>query len=85
MREISSLSRQLDTAIQDSKRSTEAQQARLANRERSSQARLMELEAQLARNKAELSQVRRAKEEVSSFLNLDHGIPAWFTNAHSLA
>ena len=65
MREIGNISRQLDTAIQDGKRSAEAQQARLANRERSSQAKVMELEAQLARSKAELSQVRRAKEEVS--------------------
>jgi len=70
LREIGSLSRQLDTAIQDSKRSTDAQHARLANKERSSQARIMELEAQLARNKAELSQVRRAKEEADRKFNV---------------
>ena len=64
IREISTLSRQLDTAIQDGKRSAESQQLRMANKEKSNQARIMELEAQLARNKAELSQLRRAKEEV---------------------
>ena len=41
----------------------------------------MELEAQLARNKAELSQVRRAKEEVSIAIN-DLGCVACMSQLH---
>ncbi|XP_014805341.1 PREDICTED: outer dense fiber protein 2 isoform X1 [Calidris pugnax] len=64
-RECSSLARQLEMAIEDAKRQVEQTRERAASRERIAQSKMLDLETQLSRNKTELNQLRRSKEDVS--------------------
>uniref|UniRef100_A0A8C3H1W5 Outer dense fiber protein 2 n=1 Tax=Corvus moneduloides TaxID=1196302 RepID=A0A8C3H1W5_CORMO len=58
-RECSSLARQLEVAIEDVEQARE----RAVSRERAAQSKMLDLETQLSRNKTELNQLRRSKED----------------------
>ncbi|XP_063000949.1 outer dense fiber protein 2 isoform X1 [Elgaria multicarinata webbii] len=62
-RECSSLARQLEMAIEDTKRQLEQARDRAAARERASQSKILDLETQLSRVKSELNQTRRSKDD----------------------
>lgn len=65
-RENSGLIRQLEQSIADSRRLEEESREKALARERNSQARILDLEAQHSRVKSELIQNRRQKEDVSN-------------------
>ncbi|NXH53946.1 ODFP2 protein, partial [Rhabdornis inornatus] len=62
-RECSSLARQLEMAIEDAKRQVEQARERAVSRERAAQSKVLDLETQLSRNKTELNQLQRSKED----------------------
>ncbi|XP_038045814.1 outer dense fiber protein 2-like isoform X2 [Patiria miniata] len=68
-RENSSLSRQLEQAISDSRRLEEESREKAVQRERNAQARILDLEAQLNRVKGEIHQSKRAKEDAERKFN----------------
>ena len=72
-KEASTLSRQLEQSLSDIRRVEEESREKAISRERNSQARMLDLESQLSRVKAEILQVRRQKEDVSL---APHPIPA---------
>ena len=59
------MTRQLEQAIADSRRQEDEAREKAVARERTSQARILDLEAQLSRVKSEQVQIRRQKEDVS--------------------
>ncbi|XP_057230582.1 outer dense fiber protein 2 isoform X2 [Malurus melanocephalus] len=61
--ECSSLARQLEMAIEDAKRQVENARERAVSRERAAQCRMLDLESQLSRNRTELNQLRRTRED----------------------
>ncbi|XP_048368127.1 outer dense fiber protein 2 [Sphaerodactylus townsendi] len=62
-RECGSLARQLEMAIDDSRRQLEQTKDRAASRERAAQSKMLDLETQLSRTKTELNQLRRGKDD----------------------
>uniref|UniRef100_A0A8C0VR15 Outer dense fiber protein 2 n=1 Tax=Cyanistes caeruleus TaxID=156563 RepID=A0A8C0VR15_CYACU len=62
-RECSSLARQLEMAIEELN-SVEQARERAVSRERAAQSKMLDLETQLSRNKTELNQLHRSKEDV---------------------
>ncbi|XP_022099151.1 outer dense fiber protein 2-like isoform X2 [Acanthaster planci] len=68
-RENSSLTRQLEQAISDSRRLEEEGREKAIQRERNAQARIMDLESQLNRIKGEVHQTKRAKEDAERKFN----------------
>nr|XP_054769578.1 outer dense fiber protein 2-like [Lytechinus pictus] len=68
-RENSGLIRQLEQSIADSRRLEEESREKALARERNSQARVLDLEAQLSRVKSELIQNRRQKEDLNVEFN----------------
>ncbi|KPP76819.1 hypothetical protein Z043_103806 [Scleropages formosus] len=62
-RECGLLARQLEEALEDARCQVAHTRERAASKERSTQAKLLDLESQLSRTKSELEQLRRAKED----------------------
>lgn len=63
--EIASLNRQLDSSRSDSRRQIEDMKNRNESKERSQLARIADLEAQVGRVNAQLSQMQKTKDEVN--------------------
>ncbi|XP_072015734.1 outer dense fiber protein 2-like isoform X2 [Amphiura filiformis] len=68
-RENSSLTRQLEQSIADTRRLEEEAREKAMQRERNSQARILDLESQLSRNKTEVLQIKRQKEDAERKFN----------------
>ncbi|XP_039620251.1 outer dense fiber protein 2-like isoform X2 [Polypterus senegalus] len=62
-RECSLLTRQTDNAIEDARRQMDQTRERALSKEHSTQAKILDLEAQLSRTKTEINQLRRSKED----------------------
>ncbi|TMS08010.1 outer dense fiber protein 2 isoform X1 [Larimichthys crocea] len=63
-RECSLLSRKLEEALDDARQQMSETRERAATKERSTQSKILDLEAQLSRTTSEINQLRRSKEEV---------------------
>ncbi|AWP14820.1 putative outer dense fiber protein 2-like [Scophthalmus maximus] len=62
-RECSALSRKLEDALDDARQQMLETRERAASKERSTQAQMVEIEAQLSRTSSEINQLRRSREE----------------------
>ena len=81
------MTRQLEQAIADTRRLEEEAREKAIQRERNSQARILDLESQLSRCKTEVLQVKRHKEDVSmtlSMLGFTTDLNRRFKNWHHL-
>ncbi|XP_062269460.1 outer dense fiber protein 2 [Platichthys flesus] len=63
-RECSLLSRKLEEALDDARQQMSDSRERVTTKERSTQAKMVDLETQLSRTSSEINQLRRSKEEV---------------------
>ncbi|XP_052037991.1 outer dense fiber protein 2 isoform X2 [Apodemus sylvaticus] len=62
-RECGSLARQLESAIEDTRRQVEQTKEQALSKERAAQSKILDLETQLSRTKTELGQLRRTRDD----------------------